>query len=278
MRVQKIDLLSEFAGAELSESLRNTGFAVITNHDIDSKLLQRVYSEWSNYFRGEDKFDHLGKPDHSGYFPLGSENAKGYSVKDLKEFFHIYHGSDVPTELSPKTSKLKSQLTACAESLLSLLNNELPSDIRNGLSQGLPQMIRGSAQTLLRILHYPPMPSDAEPGAVRAAAHEDINLITLLPCASAPGLQVRDLEGNWHEVECDPGSIIVNSGDMLDLATGGFFPSTSHRVVNPIGPTANVSRYSIPLFLHPRPDVQLSPTKTAGQFLAERIAEIMGEK
>jgi isopenicillin N synthase-like dioxygenase len=111
-----------------------------------------------------------------------------------------------------------------------------------------------------------------EPGAVRAAAHEDINLITLLPAATQPGLEVQDLKGNWHKIECDPGTIVVNVGDMLQEASGGVFKSTTHRVVNPEG--ENVARYSIPLFVHPRSECVLSKKYTAGQYLDERLKEI----
>ena len=131
----------------------------------------------------------------------------------------------------------------------------------------------GSEQSLLRILHYPPVAKDDRVAAIRAAAHEDINLITLLVAGSQPGLQAKDTQGQWHEVPCDPGMITINNGDMLALASDNYFPSTTHRVVNP-DENSNQSRYSMPMFLHPRPDVALKPDFSADQFLQERLKQI----
>jgi isopenicillin N synthase-like dioxygenase len=135
-------------------------------------------------------------------------------------------------------------------------------------------MIENSDANLFRILHYPPLTGEHEPGAVRAAAHEDINLITLLPAATAPGLEVKDSHGHWISVPCDPGNIIINAGDMLQLASEGYYKSTTHRVVNPPENEAKKSRYSMPLFLHPRSEAHLSPTLTAGEYLNQRLREI----
>ena len=134
------------------------------------------------------------------------------------------------------------------------------------------------------MLHYPPVPEDAPEGAVRSAAHEDINFITLLVAAKGAGLQLLDRDGTWLPVETEPKNLIVDSGDMLQRLTNGVIPSTTHRVVNPDGP--NVSRYSMPFFMHPASDVSLAcvpscegdgakwPAITAGEFLAERLREI----
>jgi isopenicillin N synthase-like dioxygenase len=115
-----------------------------------------------------------------------------------------------------------------------------------------------------------------EPGAERAAAHEDINVLTILPVAEQPGLQVKDNEGNWVDVASIRGEIVVNSGDMLKEMTDGFFPSTTHRVLNPSGDASieNVSRISIPFFLTARPDVVLSERYTSGSYLQERLSLI----
>ena len=122
--------------------------------------------------------------------------------------------------------------------------------------------------------NYPPLKGDEEVDAIRAAAHEDINLITILPAANEPGLQVQAKDGSWIEVPCDFGNLIVNIGDMLQEASGGYFPSTTHRVVNPDGADMTKSRISLPLFLHPRPDVVLSERHTAGSYLQERLREL----
>ena len=109
---------------------------------------------------------------------------------------------------------------------------------------------------------------------LRAAAHEDINLITLLVAGTRPGLEAKDKNGNWHEITTDPGTIIVNIGDMLKEVSRGYYPSTTHRVVNPSSEINNDSRYSMPLFLHPRDEVRLSKNYTANTYLKERLLEI----
>lgn len=135
-------------------------------------------------------------------------------------------------------------------------------------------MIEGSEKTLLRILHYPPLEGDEELGAIRAGAHEDINLLTVLPAANEPGLQVKTKEGDWLDVPCDFGNLIINIGDMLQEASGGYYPSTTHRVINPEGADKTKSRISLPLFLHPKPEVVLSERHTANSYLMERLREL----
>jgi isopenicillin N synthase-like dioxygenase len=139
-------------------------------------------------------------------------------------------------------------------------------------------MMDGSTRTLLRVLRYPPLPDHVPEGAVRAAAHEDINLLTVLPASDQPGLELLGTTGDWHAVPCDPGSLAVNGGEMLDLATGGYYPATTHRVVNPTGEAATRSRMALPLFLHPADDVVLAHGRTANEFLNERIVELRGER
>ena len=127
---------------------------------------------------------------------------------------------------------------------------------------------------MLRIIHYPPLRETDSPQAVRAAAHEDINLLTILCAATSPGLQASDVDGNWFDVPTDPGMIVVNTGDMLQMATDGYFPSTTHRVINPPDDKRKTSRLSMPLFLHPHDHVKLSESHTARSYLTERLEEI----
>jgi isopenicillin N synthase-like dioxygenase len=262
-------------GARLVRSLVGTGFAVVAGHPISPELMREVYREWEGFFASPDKHHYTFDPKvQDGYFPYRSENAKGQVQKDLKEFFHVYPRTVLPAGVSEATRRLYRELTELASVLLGLIHEEMPTEVRARLSMPLPRMIEGSEQTLFRILHYPPLDGSEEEGAVRAAAHEDINLITLLVAATAPGLQVLDASGRWRDVPADPGSIVVNSGDMLQMATGGHFRSTTHRVVNPPGEGARQPRLSMPLFLHPRPEVRLSETHTAGSYLDERLREI----
>jgi isopenicillin N synthase-like dioxygenase len=275
MNVKKVSYRSPNAGQEFADSLRETGFAVITDHILPADLIQNVQKEWADFFASEAKHQYTYDPaKQSGYFPFRSENAKGYSQKDLKEFYHYYPWGVLPEGTQKYTTEMYKILNAMASKLLSWIEDATPEPIRKQFSMPLPQMIEGSQEILLRTIHYPPLTGAEEEGAVRAAAHEDINLITLLPSASAPGLQAMDLSGKWHDVPCDPGMIVVNSGDMLKEASGGFYPSTTHRVINPSGPAARAPRFSMPLFLHPRKDVRLSERHTASSYLTERLREI----
>lgn len=274
MNVLKIDFEGPDAGGLFASSLHDTGFAVLENHPIDIQLIDTIYKEWMAFFNGEEKYHyqfHVETQD--GYFPFTiSEKAKGATVKDLKEFYQYYPWGQYPKSLSLNTKKLYEYLNQLASTLLNWLESELPSFIASKLSMPLSKMIQHSEQTMLRILHYPPLSGNEPVGAVRAAAHEDINLITLLVGATSSGLQVRDNYGDWHEVPCSKESIVVNVGDMLDLATEHYYRSTTHRVVNP--ENVHQSRLSMPLFLHPYPEVALSPEKTAGQYLHERLVEL----
>ncbi len=275
MKISQVSYQDPEAPQNFAKSLRDTGFAVIRSHPIPETLLQTVYQDWAQFFNSPSKFDFRFDPkEQSGYFPFKSENAKDSSIKDLKEFFHIYPKTTLPKALGNSTLQLRALLTEMAAKLLGWLQEETPTEIKSKFSLPLPEMFRESNTTLFRILHYPPFTGEIEPGAVRAAAHEDINLITLLPAATAPGLEVKDIQGNWLAVPCDPGNIIVNAGDMLQLATEGYYKSTTHRVINPQGDETKKSRYSIPLFLHPRSEVYLSPHLTAEEYLSERLREI----
>ena len=138
----------------------------------------------------------------------------------------------------------------------------------------LSDMITQSPRNLLRILHYPPITGDEEVGAIRAAAHADINLLTVLPSASEPGLQLLSSDGTWVDVPYDPEYIIVNIGDMLQECTGGYYRSTMHRVINPAGADMSKSRMSIPMFLHPRDDVRLSARYLAEEYRMQRYREL----
>jgi isopenicillin N synthase-like dioxygenase len=275
MDVLQVVYQADDAGARLASSLRNTGFAVLSDHPIAPDLVRATYAEWERFFADPAKHDYTFNPEsQDGYFPFRSENAKGRTEKDLKEFFHVYPGTGLPQGVSDRTRRLYAALSDLAAELLGLIEASTPEEVSSRLSMPLPQMIQGSPHTLLRILHYPPLDGDEEEGALRAAAHEDINLITLLVAATAPGLQVCDTRDRWRDVPADPGTVVVNAGDMLEMATGGYYRSTPHRVVNPRASESGRSRLSMPLFLHPWPEVRLSDRHTAGSYLEERLREI----
>jgi isopenicillin N synthase-like dioxygenase len=261
------------APEKFAKSLRETGFAVIKDHDIDMSEIQAMYDVWKGYFASDAKSadaTEMGNP--AGFFGYKSENAKGAAQKDLKEFYHVYQKNELPGGVGDVTRNFHSKMIGMGKMLLGWLDQVTPDHVTSQLSMPFTDMIDGSESHLLRVLHYPPLPDNVQAGEVRAAAHGDINLITLLVTGSEPGLQAQDVNGNWHDIPCGTGYINVNAGDMLERASRNYYPSTIHRVVNP-AKQENKSRYSLPLFMHPRPDVRLDH-QTAGEFLEERLREI----
>jgi len=280
MHLPVVDYRSPTAAQDFSRSLHETGFGVLRNHPLDQSMVQGIYAEWLAFFQTEAKHKYLTDPaKHDGYFPPNlSEIAKNNTQRDLKEFFHIYPWGRYPSEVSDAATRYYQQGSALAATLLNWVEAHSPADVKARYSVPLPSMLEGSDHTLLRVLHYPPLRGDEEPGAVRAAAHGDINLLTILPAATEPGLQVLGKDEAWHDVPCDFGLLIVNIGDMLAEASGGYYPSTVHRVLNPVGDARFKPRISLPLFLHPRRDVVLSERYTVASYFDERMRELRGEK
>lgn len=275
MNVLTVDYRHQDAPILFSKSLQQTGFAVLYNHPIDTKIILTAYEAWQDFFstaNNEKEKYRYQKKSQDGYFPFRIEKAKDAEVSDLKEFFHFYPWGRVPEHLKEISMTVRESLTKLANELLQWVELSLPAQVAAELSMPLQEMITDSKETLLRILHYPPL-KKVEGNAVRAAAHEDINLITLLPAATAPGLEVLSSGKKWYAVSCDPGNIVVNVGDMLQMCTRNYYQSTTHRVVNP-NQHDNISRYSMPLFLHPRPEVELSANFTAREYLIERLRQI----
>ncbi|MFB2683887.1 isopenicillin N synthase family dioxygenase [Shewanella mangrovisoli] len=276
MKLETIDYRAADSAKRFVESLRETGFGVLSNHPIDKELVESIYAEWQAFFNSDAKNEFMfNRETHDGFFPASiSETAKGHTVKDIKEYYHVYPWGRIPDSLRANILAYYEKANALASELLEWIETYSPAEVKAKFSIPLPDMIAESHKTLLRILHYPPMTGDEEMGAIRAAAHEDINLITVLPAANEPGLQVKAKDGSWLDVPSDFGNIIINIGDMLQEASGGYFPSTSHRVINPEGTDKTKSRISLPLFLHPNPSVVLSERYTADSYLMERLREL----
>jgi len=276
MQIQVVDYRDKDAGKLFVQSLRETGFGVLINHPIQQELVESIYKNWYEYFITEDKHELSFDPkNQDGYFsPEISETAKGHAKKDIKEYFHVYPWGRIPTHLKEEIISYYDNASELAAELLDWVEKYSPDDVSAKYSEKLSNMIKDTPNTLLRVLHYPPFSGDEEPGAVRAAAHEDINLLTILPAANEPGLQVQQQDGAWVDVPSDFGSLVINIGDMLQEASGGYFPSTSHRVINPSGKASEKSRISLPLFLHPRSEVVLSERHTQKSYLLERLKEL----
>ncbi len=257
-----------------AESLRSTGFGVLGHHPLDIGLVSQIYAEWEAFFAsGEAAGYRMARDTQDGYFSQDdAESAKGQSLQDIKEYFHFYPWGRCPPELRENLMRYYQEAHEFAATLLAWVEQYSPVAVASRYREPLSHMIEDSDVTLLRILRYPPLSGDEQ--GVRAAAHEDINLLTILPVSNAPGLQVLGRDERWIDVSCDAGQVVVNIGDMLEEASGGYFPSTTHRVINPVDEDKSRSRLSLPLFLHPRPDVVLSDRHTAGTYLEERLREL----
>lgn len=281
MSIRTVDYRDSNAGQEFVRSLHETGFAVLKNHPVSGSMLDGIYKGWGDFFNSEEKQDFLYDPENrdatqQGYHPSEmAETAVGHTVQDLKEYFHVVPGGRIPAALETDILGYRNSAFEVGEKLAGWLQRYTPQNAIAAMSESFTEMLC-SQVSLLRVLHYPPLTGREEAGAVRAAAHEDINLLTILPVAKQPGLQVKDTADNWVDVASVRGELVLNSGDMLKELTGGYFPSTTHRVVNPVGDSdfENVSRISIPFFLTPRLDVVLSDRYTCGSYLEERLSLI----
>lgn len=276
MNVEVVDFGDPTAPSQFARSLVNTGFAVLVNHPLSWDLIEELFTEWNDFFDSKARLAYRPRPgSQAGYFgPDVSETAKGYDVRDLKEFFHIYPDEVYPSEVSDAALRYRREAEALATTLLEWVEANTPEEVAANYSRPLSTMLNDSKRTLLRILRYPPLSGTEAQGAVRAAAHEDINLLTVLPSSNEPGLELADRHGGWHPVPCDPESLAVNCGEMLQHASAGHFPATTHRVVNPTGNASRRHRMAAPLFLHPSDDVILAHGRTARSFLDERLSEL----
>ncbi len=271
-----VDFKAPNAPRAFCESLHRTGFGVLKNHPLSSDLVHGIYDEWLAFFQsGAAKKYAWDSVKLDGHFSTAvSETAKGSEARDLKEFFHLFPWGRYPSEVSDAAKRYYAQGKDLAATLLKWVEDNSPPDIRSRYSVPLASMIDGCEETLLRVLHYPPLNGSQEAGSIRAAAHTDINLLTILPAATEPGLQVMGIDGVWIDAPSDFGLLIVNIGDMLEEASGKYYPSTPHRVLNPVGAGSAKSRVSLPLFLHPRRDIKLSERYTVGSYFEERMREL----
>lgn len=249
---------------ELHDSLREFGFVCFVGHGIDEQVTGPAYEALRAFFAlPEDvkrSYHVPGGGGARGYTALGVETAKDAQHPDLKEFWHVgrefpagspWLGSE-PPNLWPREVPGFQDATLALYRALDELGVTILRAIALGL--GLPEHffdgVVDHGNSILRPIHYPPLPEPSPPG-VRAAAHEDINLITLLVCSDAPGLELLHREGEWLPLGSDQRLIAMNVGDMLQRLTNHVLPSTTHRVVNPPEPWASQPRTSIPFFLHP---------------------------
>ena len=285
----------------LGDALSDLGFFALENHRVDEALILSSYDIVADFFRLDEttkaKYIDPNGMGQRGYTAFATEHAKDHAAPDLKEFWHVgqelppdhplvnVYGANIwPTEIPRFREALLAlfkSLESCAQSLLGALALYLdePEDFfANMIVEG---------DTILRAIHYPPVPADADPASVRASAHEDVNLITILCESTAPGLELLQRDGIWRPIHALKGQFVVDSGDMLQHVTNGRIKSTTHRVINP--DNSREQRFSMPFFVHPRPEVDLTPlpksvaltggepkfsSLTAREFLEKRLEEI----
>ena len=284
-----------FAG-RLGASFERYGFAIVADHGLDQRGIDAALGDAKAFFALPEDIKRRyisGQGNQRGYAPFGKETAKGAVLHDLKEFWHV--GRDLPpghpfAQVMPPNvwpaevpgfqshqTWLFHAMDRLGMRLLEAIAHylDLPRDTFDAAVEG--------GNSILRLLHYPPVEGDS--AHVRAGAHEDINTITLLLGAEEAGLEIKDRDGSWLPVNPPPGAVVCNIGDMLSRATCGRLPSTTHRVVNPAPARRGMARYSMPFFLHFRPDHVIEPLPgsdickaqppiTADAFLKERLREI----
>jgi isopenicillin N synthase-like dioxygenase len=290
----------------LGASLRRFGFALVCDHGIDPALIARGWELTHRFFAlplaEKNRYFLPGLAGARGYTPFGTEIAKQATRHDLKEFWHV--GRDLPPghplepNMPPNIWPEKpggfhetfTRLYSAFDRAGSMILSSIALDL--GLNADWFDAVTDDGNSVLRLLHYPPIvpvTDDAQQGAIRAGAHEDINLITLLLGEEEAGLELLDRDGQWLTVAPPAGALVVNIGDMLERLTNRVMPSTTHRVRNPDTSRAGFSRYSMPFFLHPRSDFKIAtlpccitpenPDRyplaiTADGFLQERLHEI----
>lgn len=255
---------------QLYLGLKDYGFVILKDHNVEPALLAKAYQLLEEFYNlPVDIKTKYGKVQggQRGYTAFGKEHAKDSPVMDLKEFWHVgrqvpdghrfksfYPDNVWPSELpefQPTFENIYASLEQAGKAMLQALTVPLEVD-----QLFFDDMVE-DGNSILRLLHYPPIPQGTDPRCLRAAPHEDINLITILPAATASGLQLKDRDGRWLDVEGDPGTLIVDAGDMLSRICNEVIPSTTHQVVN--SPEAShKSRYSMPFFMHPHPQAMLS--------------------
>ncbi len=282
------------AAARFGDSFRRTGFALVSDHGVSDALLADANAAIRRVFAlpaALKRKSHVaGGAGQRGYTPFGIETAKGAAHHDLKEFWHV--GRELPAghryadvmpanvwpDAVPEFRTAMLALFMALESAGGRVLRAIAAHLGKAPDFFVDPVRDGNS--ILRLLHYPPVPAEAD--GIRAGAHEDINVITLLLGAEEAGLQLMGRDGEWLTVAVPPGSMVVNVGDMLQRQTGGVLPSTTHRVVNPPPERRHLPRFSTPFFLHYRPDWLIEPFVahpdmppiTAHDFLLQRLAEI----
>ena len=287
--------------SEIGNAYENIGFVALKGHFLDDQLVENLYAEIKNFFElpveAKRKYEIPGIGGQRGYVSFGKESAKGKKEGDLKEFWHFgqyvdndsklaeEYPANVEVEELPKFNEVGKTTYQMLEKTAKYVLRSLALHL--GLEEKYFDPFIKNGNSILRPIHYPPNKEEPK-NAVRAAAHGDINLITLLMGAHGKGLQVQNHEGEWIDAIAQPDELMINVGDMLSRHSNNKLKSTIHRVTNPPKELWGTSRYSIPFFMHPISEMKLDVLEecidadhpkqfddiTAGEFLNERLKEL----
>ena len=286
---------------EIGHAYETIGFVALKGHFLDDALVSDLYREIKNFFdlsvEAKEKYEIPGIGGQRGYVSFGKESAKGKKEADLKEFWHFgqyveddaekakEYPENVLVDELPKFNEVGEQAYKMLEKTAKYVLRSLALHL--DLEETYFDHYIRNGNSILRPIHYPPIATEPK-GAERAAAHGDINLITLLMGAQGKGLQVKNLNGDWIDAMAEPNEIMINVGDMLARHSNNKLKSTIHRVTNPPKEMWGTSRYSIPFFMHPISEMKLDVLEncidkknpkqfediTSGEFLDQRLIEL----
>jgi isopenicillin N synthase-like dioxygenase len=270
-RVLVVDMDAPDAAQRFVTSLHDSGFALLAGHGIPTRAIREITEEWGRLFdKGVPERYWSGNGVPWGYHRSDGGLMPDGTRRDTKDFYHYGLGRPQPDEVSQAAAGLFGRAVQIASTLLGWLDEISAAPWAAGRPNSSWLSPR---QSVLRLQRYLPLDVPAEPGSIRALAHADINLLTLLPAPEVAGLQLRDTDGTWVDLEYDPELVIVNVGEMLQTASGGYYPATLHRVVVRDPESSLRERWSVPMFFHPEDEVELAPGITAGGFRTARVED-----
>ncbi|MFD5315840.1 2OG-Fe(II) oxygenase family protein [Streptomyces sp. NPDC127098] len=279
MRIATVDYTAPHAAEEFARSVHATGFGILRGHPLaESGLPEVVRQEWSRFFETDRKWKYRTSGGQDGFFPSPPvRGGPGAQELGQREFFQVLRHGTYPEEVSDSALRYFDEGRRLAATILGWLGDSAPAEVPQGFGMPLPRTLAAGSGTTLRIQRYFPRIDENTNASLRGFAHKDLSLVTVLAAPREPGLQVRDNAGEWHDVPCDPGAFVINTGEMLEQITAGHYRATEHRVRWPGGGGSGRSRLSMPLFVHPAGNTRLNEHHTAASFLNERLAEMHRE-
>lgn len=268
-----VDLKDTYAGNKLYQSLQSNGYTILKNHNISIELLDEIIDSWKPFFLSKNKYTYL-RTDSSdeGFIPLNYETASKELTADIKELYQTHYTGEFPSEVDTKpTKELFKQTVKLTKAICQILDDELPHEINSEMQSSLSSMVTNSNNHLIRIIHYPPVGTNAK--SERAAAHTDICLFTMVFGAVFNGLEFKDHNDEWFEPEISPTEIVLFNSEMIELCTNGHLKALFHRV-RTYPNSSKESRFSVPIGFHPTRSALLKQNLTASEHLKNRLNEM----